>query len=172
MRILQGNSRLARNNVKLGGLDLVFTQAQHRTEVSLTFSMRDAFILHVSAYNTASPSLTHTISLHTDPYFETNESFQRYKDEEVSFIEVKEHAEDTLHTVIASFVGKKETLNEVPSISSCFDELKAALRTNDFAASSVIRDRIRVGVPLDQQAMRHLCVLISKLTHSVLFRFE
>jgi hypothetical protein len=64
MRILQGNSRLARNNVKLGGLDLMFTQAQHRTEVSFTFSIRDASILHVSAYNTASPSLTHTIEMH------------------------------------------------------------------------------------------------------------
>jgi molecular chaperone DnaK (HSP70) len=86
IRILQGNSTLVRNNVKLGGLDLAFTQAQHRAEVSLTFSMSEAFILHVSAYNTASPSLTHTTSLHTDPYFETNESFQRYEDEEASLI--------------------------------------------------------------------------------------
>jgi len=76
IRILQGNNALARNNVKLGSLDLLFTQAQHPAEVSLTFSMRESFILHVSAYNTASPSLTQTTSLHTDPYFERNESFQ------------------------------------------------------------------------------------------------
>lgn len=113
--------------MKLGGLDLIFTQAQHRTKVSLIFFMRDAFILHVSAYNTASPSLTYTISLYTDPYFKINESFQRYEDEEVSFIKVKKHTEDTLHTIIASFIGKKETLNEVPLISSCFDELKVIL---------------------------------------------
>jgi hypothetical protein len=86
-------------------LDLVFNQAQHRAEVSLTFSMREAFILHVSAYNTASPSLTHTTSLHTDPYFEGNESFQRYEDEEACFIKAKERAENTLHIVKTAFVG-------------------------------------------------------------------
>jgi hypothetical protein len=138
---LQGNNALARNNVKLGGLDLVFTQEQHRAKVSLTFSMREAFILHVSAYNTASPLLIYTTSLHTDPYFERNESFQRYEDEEACFIRAKEHAENTLYIVKTAFMDKKETLNKVPLISSCIDELEAVLRTNDFVASSAIHDR-------------------------------
>src|SRR3954454_7444586 len=113
--------------------------------------MRESFILHVSAYNTASPSLTHTTSLHTDPYFERNESFQGYEDEEVGFIKAKERAENTLRIVKTAFVDK-ETLSEVPSISSCFDELEAALRTTDFAASSVIRDRT---LALENATMRY-----------------
>jgi hypothetical protein len=47
---------------------------------------------------------------------------------------------------------KKETLNEVPSISSCFDELEAALRTNDFSASSAIHDRT---LALENATMHH-----------------
>jgi hypothetical protein len=86
--------------------------------------------------------LTHTTSLHTDPYFERNGSIQRYdEDEEVCFIKAKEHAENTLQIVKTALVDKKETLNEIPLISSCFNELEAALQTNDFAASSIIHDR-------------------------------
>jgi molecular chaperone DnaK (HSP70) len=142
IRIFQGNNALARNNIKLGGLHLIFTQAQHLAEVSLTFSIREAFTLHVSAYNTASPLLTYTTSLHTDLYFERNGSIQRHdEDEEVCFIKAKEHAENTLQIVKTALIDKKETLNKIPLISSYFNELEAALQTNDFAASLTIHNR-------------------------------
>ena len=81
--------------MKLGGLNLVFIQTQYLAEVSLIFFIREVFTLYVSAYNTASLSLTHMTSLHTDLYFERNGSIQRYnEDEEVYFINAKEHAEN------------------------------------------------------------------------------
>jgi hypothetical protein len=97
--------------------------------------MKDAFILYISAYNTASPLLIYTTSLHTDPYFKRNKSFQRYENKEVCFIKAKEYTKNTLHIIKLAFVDKKETLNKVPLISSCFDELKAILRINDFLTS-------------------------------------
>jgi hypothetical protein len=140
LRIFQGNKALARNNVNLGCLDVTFTQSQCPPEVSLTFSMRTASILYVSAYNPASPSLRQTTSFHIDPYFEKNEVVLCDEDEEVHFIKAKENAENTLQITKAALVDK-ETLNEVPSISSCFNELEAALQTNDFGAASAIDDR-------------------------------
>jgi hypothetical protein len=59
----------------------------------------------------------------------------------VCFIKAKEYTENTLHIIKLAFINKKETLNEVPLISSCFDELKVTLRTNDFLTSSAIHDR-------------------------------
>jgi hypothetical protein len=61
--------------MKLNGLDFIFTQAQHRAEVSFTFFIKNAFILYISAYNTASPLLMYTIFLYTDLYFKRNKSF-------------------------------------------------------------------------------------------------
>lgn len=126
LRIFQGNKALARNNVNLGCLDVTFTQSQCPPEVSLTFSMRTASILYVSAYNPASPSLRQTTSFHIDPYFEKNEVVLCDEDEEVHFIKVKENTKNILQITKAALVDK-ETLNEVPSISSCFNELEAAL---------------------------------------------
>jgi molecular chaperone DnaK len=137
IRILQGNNELARNNAKLGSLDLAFAQPQQPTEISLTFSLK-ASTLHVSAYNIASPLLTQTISLHIIPYFEKNRICD--EDEEVCFIKAKEHAENTLQILRTSLENKNETLNEVPFISSCVDELEAILQTNDFGAASAIND--------------------------------
>jgi hypothetical protein len=96
LRIFQGNNALVRNNVKLGSLDVAFTQLQCPPEASLTFSIRTAFILYVSAYNPASPLLKQTTLFYTDPYFEKNGVILCDEDEKVRFIKVKENAENAL----------------------------------------------------------------------------
>ena len=84
---------------------------------------------------------------HNTPFLALTREIHR-----LSFSVVKEHAESTLQIVKTAFVDKKETLNEVPSISSCFHELEAALRTNDFATSSASHDRT---LALENATMHH-----------------
>ena len=153
IQVLQGVNALARHNRKLGSLDLVFARTQTPLEVSLTFSMNDATTLHISAYDTTSPTSTQTTSLLVDAHIGRDKLVERCDEgEELRFIEAKEQADITLRIIKEVFLEKEEVLKDVPSISSCYDKLEAILQTNDFSASSAINDHI---LALRNATMQH-----------------
>jgi molecular chaperone DnaK (HSP70) len=141
IQIFQGDSKLARNNLKLGSFKYVFPEPKPRPEICLGFSLERDLLLRVSIYDTASPSAVQSSSLQTKPDAESSKSRLTAGEwEEVHFIEAKEHAEDTVQSVKMAFLLANVSWDKILLIQNTINELESALKTKDFAAASTIND--------------------------------